>query len=693
MADGRPPLRRLFNPKSIAVVGASGTPGKAGYRAVEAFTGFAGPIYPINPKVPEILGRQAYARLGDTPNPPDLAILAIPAAASVAAVAEAAEIGVGGVIVVSGGFAESGAEGERLQRALVEICRSGGPRILGPNTSGFVNPAAGVCATFVPDVEAIRPGAVGLAAQSGGINLSLAFMLHNEGIGVRLAVGLGNGIDVGLPDLVEYFAADEDCRVIALHLEGVADGRAMFEAISKAARAKPIVALPVGRAEVGEFARSHTGNLMGSQALTRAALAQAGAVVVETTLDLIDAVHALGRCRLGPKRHVSAAIVTGQAGPGLLIADTLRAAGVALAKLEEATVSGIAALLPPLTYIRNPVDTGRPGPSFGAVLEAVLADRAVDAAVVFGINEPDALDPLAVLASARGKHPAKPLLFGTAGLARVVASVMAELEVIGVPCFPAADRAARALLALVADAKNIALGNDDVGVTSDFEPPRLPPGTLDEAVAKEVINRAGLPTPLVAVCESRDAAREAFDFFGAAFGGPLAVKLLDAEIQHKTELGGVVLGVKSLASLKRALDRIDGIPTGRPKRYLLEEMAPPGLDLILGARNAPSFGPTVLVGLGSIAAEALGDVQVRVAPLGIAQALDMLDGLKGKALLDGFRGTPVVDRAKIADAIVRLGALIASAPEIREIDLNPVRAYADRILVLDALILRAENAT
>ena len=684
MIKGRPSLARLLSPKSIAVVGASGTPGKAGHRAVEVLANFGGAVYPINPKTQEILGRRAYGRLSDAPAPPDLVILVIPAEASVAALREAAAVGAGGAVVVSGGFAESGPEGAGLQDALVEIRRSGGPRLLGPNTSGFVNPPARVCATFVPDVEAIRPGSIGLVAQSGGINLTLAFMMHNEGLGLRLAVGLGNAADVGVADLVEYLAADEGCRVIALHLEGVPDGRALFDAVRTATRSKPVVALPVGRADVGEFAHSHTGNLMGSFALTRAALAQAGAIVVETMADLVDAAHVLSRFRLPPQQQPGVADVTGQAGPGLLIADALRASGIALPRLDEATVSKIATLLPPLTYIRNPVDTGRPGPSFGAILETVMSDLAVDAAIVFGINEPDALDPRAVLAGARAAYPAKPLLFGTGGLAHVVAPIVAQLEELSVPCFPAADRAARAAAALVADAKSAARNNESGEMAVALDKPQLPPGPLDEAAAKEVIARAGIPTQLVAVCLGRDDARDAFEFLGA----PVAVKILDAEIHHKTELGGVVLGVKSLASLKRALDRIDKIPTGRPKRYLIEKMAPPGLELILGAKNDPSYGPTVLVGLGGVAAEALGDVQMRVAPLGMADARDMLDGLKGKALLDGFRGMPAVDRMKIAEAIVRLGGLIAACPEVREIDLNPIRAYAEGILVLDALILR-----
>lgn len=233
--------------------------------------------------------------------------------------------------------------------------------MLGPNTSGFINPEAGVCASFVPGANEIEAGGIAIVAQSGGVNHALAFQAHNEGLGVRLAVGLGNAMDVAAADVLDHLAEDEGTRAIVLHVEGIPDGRRLFEAVGRATRRKPVVALKVGRSDVEAFAKSHTGALTGSWWLSRSALAQAGAVIVGDTIELLDAARALAASRLPPRPRPGVAVVSGQAGPALIIADALRTAGVELPGLKVDTVARVGELLPPLTYQRNPVDTGRPG--------------------------------------------------------------------------------------------------------------------------------------------------------------------------------------------------------------------------------------------------------------------------------------------------------------------------------------------
>ena len=681
MAEQRPPLDRLFNPKSVAIIGASASPSKAGFKLVETLSAFPGRVYPINPKADQILGLAAYPAIGGVPGPVDLVFLGIPAQACAPALREAVAAGVGAAIIVSGGFGEVDRRGRALQDEIATICRDGGLRLLGPNTSGFLSPSNQLFATFLPAARSLEPGPVGIVAQSGGVNISLAFSANELGLGVGLAVGLGNAVDIDAADLVDYLTGRDDIKVIALHLEGVVDGRRLFETVRRATAVKPVVTLPVGRNDVSAFAKSHTGNLMGSYRLTRAAMHQAGAVIVETTTDLLDAAHALARTRLPPKARPGAAILTGQAGPGLIMADQLKGAGVRLPRLSKATRQRIAGLLPPMTYTANPVDTGRPAATFGDVLAAVGADPAVDVVLTYALYEEDAVDPVAMFAKSRGAL-ATPVVYGTGGDPASIGPITRTLEASGLPCYTAPDRAATAVRALVEDARaRQRLAGRPIRPKASV---RLDGNPLDEAAAKAVLGEIGIATPRRFVCERRKDAEAAL----RAAGGPVAVKVLDPSIAHKTEAGGVHLGVETRAQLAAALDSIDRIGGEAPVRYLVEEMAPPGLEMIIGGTNDPSYGPSVLVGLGGTAAEALGDFAMRLAPLTRRDAQAMLDELSGAVLLDGWRGAAKIGRAPIADVITRIGDLLVANPAIGEIDLNPVRAYPDRIIVLDAVILQ-----
>ncbi len=675
------PLNRLFDPESIAVVGASASPDKPGYQMVKALGGFDGEVYPVNPRGGEILGRRVHRSLADIPGPVDLVVAVVPPGPSIGVLGEAAAIGAGAALMVSGGFAETGESGRDLQDEALAICRANSIRLLGPNTSGFVAPARKLSCTFMPGIGDLRPGTISILAQSGGVNISLALLAHAEGLGLRLAIGLGNGADVSLAEVVDHLADDDATRVIVLHLEGVPDGRQLFEAIGRASAMKPVVALPVGRADLGGFAESHTGNLIGRYALTRSALTQAGAVVVETSADAIDAAHALSQVRLAPAPSPGVGILTGQAGPGLMMADELRHAGVEVPELAPATVARIADLLPPLTYMRNPVDTGRPAETFGAVLGAMADDPAIDALLVWALLEEDLIDPRALADGVR-RDTGVPVVFGTGSTPAILDPVLAALHADDVPGFSSPDRAARAMAALVTDARAAWRRRAPApGVPEAARHPTVT-GSYDEDTAKALIEAYGLATPDRRTCATHDEAADAF----RALGPPVVVKVLDPGIGHKTEAGGVHVGIRTEAELISAVEAVDAIPGAR-WRYLVEQMAPDGPELIIGGANDPSYGPTVLVGIGGTAAEAIGDVATRLAPLGRADAGDMLDELTGAALLQGWRGAPVVDRDALIEAIVAVGVLMCVHPEIRELDLNPVRAYADGILVLDALVV------
>ena len=677
------PLSRLFDPKSIAIVGASSASEKPGYQMVRAFKKFPGKIYPVNPRGGEILGFEVYRSLSDIPEPVDLIAMVVPPQASADVLREAAACGAGAAFMVSGGFSETGGDGHKRQAEVLKICREGGIRLLGPNTSGFMHPGRKLFCTFLPAAADLKKGNIGIVAQSGGINITMAFLAHELGLGVSLSVGIGNGADVGVVDAIEYLAEDSDTDVIVVHLEGVANGRALFETIRRTMPRKPVVVLPVGKADLGGFAESHTGNMMGSHALTCAGLRQAGAVVVDTTTALIDAAHALSNGRLSPMPNPGVGILTGQAGAGLLMTDKLRSAGVSIPEIGGDTISRIAAMLPPLTYLKNPVDTGRPLESFSAVCRELSNDPVVDALLVYALHESDSVDFAEAVGTA-ARHSGKPCVFGTQGREKDIGPIKKALKKQKVTAIASPDRAAGAMQALVEDSRalhRISEGKAPEPVPAD--PPTLP-ATLDEASAKDFIGRWDIPSPPRYVCTTHDEAQSA----RKKIRGDVVVKVLDPRITHKTESGGVHIGIRTAKQMDSALAQIDSINSRtRKKRYLVEAMAEPGLEVIVGARNDPSWGPVVLLGLGGVTAEVLGDVSMRLVPLGKNDAISMIEGLQAKALFDGFRGAAACDKAALADIIVAMGNIILTTPGIREIEINPVRVNAHGASALDALIV------
>ncbi len=675
-------LTGLFAARGIAVVGASRDPGKLGAVMARSLDRFPGPVALVNPRdsamAPSVAA--AAAEYG----PIDLAVLCVPAAVSAGALEDAAAGGVRAAVVCGGGFGEAGPEGERHQAALAEVARSSGVRVLGPNTSGFLVPERRLTASFVPGAAAVPAGRVGVVAASGGVNHALAFLLAEAGHGVSLAVGLGNAVDVAAPDVLDHLADDPATTAVALHVESVAEGPRLLAAVSRLTARKPVVALVVGRHDVGAFAQSHTGALATSWRTTRAALRHAGAVLVDSERELVDAVAALSLVRL-PAGASGVGVLTAQAGPGLLLLDDLRGRGIDVPELTAETQAAVGELLPPLTYQRNPVDTGRPGPEFAGVLRAVAADPGVGLVAAYALHEPDALDLAAAVDAAEAEVP---LVVGVGGTGPEVTAARHALLARGIPAMPDPTGVATAVAALLSDATARAVEWQQGGHTATTRqyghladaPVDLGAGPWDEAAAKDVVAGLGVAVPERRVCDNRAAAHQAL----ADLGGPVAVKLLDAAVLHKTEVGGVRLGVRTSAELDEALDALEAAGADR---LLVEAMAPPGVDLVVGARRDPVFGPVVLVGLGGTVAEALADVAVRVAPITPEAAAGMVDELAGRALLDGWRGGPVLDRAALGRFVAALGALLDTHPHLQDVEVNPLRLTADRLVALDAVII------
>jgi acetyltransferase len=674
-------LTPMFAPEGVVVIGASRQGGKLGAAMARSLAAFPGARALVNARRPDP-GEGVYASVAEavahTAGRLDLAVLCVPAAGSAGALAEAAAAGCRAALVCAGGFGEAGPEGEEHADAVRRVAQETGIRILGPNTSGFFAPHLGLTASFVPAAGQIPAGDIAVVAASGGVNHALSFDLVAAGNGISLGVGIGAGLDVTAADVLEHLVGDVvgDGRTtaVALHLETVPDGPRLVNAVRLLSAVKPVVALVVGRSDVGDFARSHTGALATSWRTTRAALRQAGAVVVDDEREMVDALTVLSRVQLRPHPDPGLGIVTAQAGPGLLLADRAGADGIRMPELTKVTQGTLSELLPPLTYQRNPVDTGRPAETFARVLAATAADEAVDLLAVYALTEPDSVD-LASAAQDAGLGADSPAVVVVGGLPEDVAEQRARLHKAGIPALTGPASAAGAVRALVTHARQRAVRADaPVRATAAS----VPSGPLDEDAAKTFLGGLGIRTPDRVACDSRADAHDALRLLG----GPVAVKVLDAAILHKTEIGGVHLGVRTPDELDAALDAI-----GPGRRYLVEAMAPAGVDLVLGARRDPVFGPVVLVGLGGTAAEALADVAIRLAPLSLAEAASMPDDLAARALLDGWRGGPVLDRAEFGRVAAALAAALAASPDTAEMEINPLRLTADGLIALDAVIV------
>ncbi|WP_017615642.1 acetate--CoA ligase family protein [Nocardiopsis salina] len=671
-------LEPLFSPRGIAVIGASSTPGKLGATMAEALATHAAPVALVNPR-----GEGMHASVGEAARALegalDLAVLCVPAGATAESLRSAAESGARAALVCAGGFAEAGEAGSEYQRQTEKVLRETGIRLLGPNTSGFFVPPTGLHASFVPGVADIGAGSVGVVSSSGGVNHSVSFRLRNAGVGVSLGVGLGAGIDVSPPEVVDHLADDPSTSVIALHIETVADGPRMAEALRRASLRKPVVALVVGRNDVSEFARSHTGSLATTWKTSRAVLSQNGAVCVEDETELVDVAATLARGRIPANPDPGVGLITGQAGPGLIMADHLSGAGVATPALADGTTARLTELLPPLTYQKNPVDTGRPGPDFPEVVRAVATDPEVDAVGVYGILEPVVDLPDAV---AKGRSAGVPAVIGVDGLSREAFDVVLAGADHDLPVLSGPTALARGLTALVRDSRSQHAMSRPVCSPA---PVVVGEGPWDEYRAKQLLRAAGIRVPTSVRAASHEEARAGAE----RMSGPLAVKLVDGAVLHKTEIGGVHLGISTDTQLREALAALD---RAGATEYLIEEMAPDGIDLLVGAHRDPVFGPVGVLGLGGTAAEALRDVSIRSAPIREGTAVTMTDELLGGALLRGWRGGPAVDPDELDHVLAVMTATLESQPHVREMEINPLRLTSEGLVALDAVIVSSGSS-
>jgi acyl-CoA synthetase (NDP forming) len=696
-----PSLDRLLRPRSVVIVGASASPGALGASVLANLerAGFRGAIHLVNPKRPLIGTRQCVGAVEELPEGIDTAVLAIPRAAVLPAVQALAGRKVGAIIVFSAGYAEAGEAGRAEQRELARICREHEIILEGPNCLGLVNHVDAVPLTFIEmNLKPLgeRPG-IGIVSQSGAMAAVLGVNLLARGLGISFSVSTGNEAAHGVEDFVEYLADNPHTRVIAMIVEQFRQPRRFLDAARRVrAAGKRIVLLHPGRSSAARAsAATHTGAMAGDFDVMRVKVGQAGVLVADGLEEFGDLLDLALRCPVLPRG--GAAVLTDSGAFKALTLDLCDAIGLALPEPTGESATRLRGAMPDFIPVANPLDLTAQAlvdPEIYRRTLAPLLDDARYGSVVLGIIQTDhttsRLKFPPILAAIRDLKPGKPIVF--AGLdegADVPPEFIRELRDLGVPYFPSPERAFRAI-ARTADWETDAVAAEPEPLPVNGLP--AAGGVVPEYRSKQILARAGLVFPRGRLATSLDEAR----VVAAEIGYPVVLKAQAVDLPHKSDAGGVIVGLADAAALAAGWARLHAnLAQRRPglvlEGVLVEAMGRRGVELIIGARNDPEWGPVILAGFGGVTAEILRDVRLLPPDLAPAAIIAELGRLQQAPLLHGFRGSPALDLPAVAEVIARLGRLMRSEPTIREIDLNPVVVYpqGEGAIALDALILVA----
>lgn len=691
-------LDAVFAPRRVAVVGASDEPGKVGTTFMQNLSRFSGEVIPVNPSRSEIAGRKAYPKLVDVPGRIDLAVAIVPARAVPDVVADAATAQVGAVVVISGGFAESGPAGAELQQRVVELARAGGVRIVGPNCLGVQNCHTGLNATMALGSND-SAGRITLATQSGAYGMAIYMLGQEQQMRFAKLYAAGNKAEIADTEVLEYLGEDEESAVLCFFMESLSDGRGFCEAAARITPHKPVLLTKTGRTDAGmRAAVSHTAALAGQAEIWRAAFTQSGIVVANSGLEMMDAARALDWQPVPRGERVG--IVTNSGGTGVELTDLLVEAGLSVPELSARLQQELEGPLPALGSPRNPVDLTTAWAKF-----AELYPFAVDHLARSG--EVDIVIPVLLQRSAQDRAVAE-------GLRDVVAALAADgvavpvyacwvapadarpnlelLQAAGVPCFEWPARTARAAsLARRYGAVQEAAARDAAAATpraaDDAAPPGLPsvrPGTMDAADAAELARAFGIDIGEQQIVADPGGAVAA----AQSLGFPVVAKLVSRSITHKSEVGGVRVNLASAEAVREAAGELLDLT---PDASIMIQPMITGVEVIVGGFRDPQFGPVVAVGLGGILVEVLADVAFRLAPIDLGTALQALHSLRGFAVLEGVRGQAGVDLEALAATVASASRMLAAVPEIDELDLNPIIARDTGAIAVDVRVIGAPD--
>ena len=685
-------MKAFFEPRAVAVVGANRSRGKIGSEILHNIvtSGFTGRVVPIHPSAAVLEGLQAYPRVISVPSDIDidLAVICVPCPEVSAVVDDCIARTVKALVVITAGFAETGASGRALEQQILDKVRSAGIRMIGPNCMGLINtdPAFRLDATFAP--VAPIAGRVAMSTQSGALGLAILDYVRQLHLGISTFVSVGNTADVSSDDLIEYWADDPRTDVILLYLESLGNPRRFAQIARRVTQRKPIVAVKSGRSRAGaRAAASHTGALASTDAAVDALFRQVGVIRTTTLEELFDVATLLAHQPLpvGPR----VAVLTNAGGPAILAADACEANGLNLPPLNDATTAALREMLPSAASVGNPIDmlASASAEHYERVTRLVLADEHVDSLLVIYVP------PLVT----RPEDVAHAITAGAAGsgkpvIANFISTRGAPLDLSPIPSYRFPEAAVGALRRAVAYGQ---WRRQPKGSIPEFPDIRSAVarsivdailtrggGWLTQVESNTLLDAVGIATASVRVvlteAEAITAARD--------IGYPVALKAAGPDIVHKSDVGGVALDIRDDEGVREAFHALGSRVGTAMTSAVVQQMVPDGVELLIGVTTDPTFGPLVACGSGGVLVALLQDTVFRIHPLTDVDANEMVEGLKSARLLRGYRGQPAVDKAAVVDALLRVSALLEICPEIYELDLNPVKVLEDGIRAVDVRI-------
>ncbi len=697
-------LDAIFAPQSVAVVGASTVPGKVGHDIFVNILrgGFTGTLYPVNPSARSIASVRAYPSISEIPDPIDLGMIILPPPLALKAVEEAVENGVKGIVIVSAGFREVGAEGRKIEDRIVEVCSQAGVRVIGPNCLGVINPLPAVRLNASFSARMPAAGNISFISQSGALCTAVLDFAADREFGFSKFISIGNKADVDELDLLRYLHKDPDTEVIMLYLEELRRGPEFISTVKEITsgdfRPKPVLVIKSGRTSAGaQAAASHTGALAGTEGVYDAIFRQSGIIRVDTIDELFDFASAfaykneseLGKLRRKVPSGNQVAIVTNAGGPGIVATDMTVSSGLELARFSPETVEVLASHLPQTANLHNPVDVIGDAASdrYENALAAVIRDQNVDGALV--ILTPQSMTNVlgtaeAIVRIARRSH--KPILCCFMGIIDVSAGVK-YLQEHGVPVFRFPENAAKAFGALYKYSQWLNRQHlAQFKLTHDREQAghliasHLKEGLtyLGELEGLKLLNCYGFKTLATELATSAGQAIE----LAEKMGYPVVMKIVSPQIVHKSDADGVRVGLKNQDDVRQAFDQITAAARAfdakaEIKGVLVQQMAPEGVELIMGMNRYPVFGPLLMFGIGGVLVEVFQDVVFRLAPIGRNEARRMIRSIKGYRLLEEFRGRPRTDLGALEKLMVSLSDMVSNHPEIAELDINPLLVHQE----------------
>jgi len=676
----------FFEPRSLAVIGASSHPDKVGYAVLANIvkSGYEGKVYPVNPKAHEIQDIECFNDVHDIPETPDLAVIIVPAIHVPETVSELAGRGVRGAVIISSGFKETGIEGRRLERDIVKRAHEGGMCLMGPNCLGIINTALPLNASFARKIP--PKGSIGVISQSGAICTSLIDWARDEVVGFSKVISLGNNADLVESDFLEALTEDPATSVISMYLEGVSDGKRFFKALAAANKIKPVVLYKAGITQAGaQAASSHTGALAGSESAYDALCTQASTLRARSVGELMGLSRSLATQPIPKGPRVG--IVTNAGGPGIIASDACEKAGMTLAHISNRSVERLRKYLPAAASTHNPVDILGDADAllYAIATEALLDDPAVDAVLI--ILTPQAMTEIyrtadEIIRIARNAH--KTVMCSFMGAGSIDAPVK-RLQKAGIPNIPYPDEAMLMLGRMYErqielqrpTSRAVKFEADKTLVKKLFQTYKDKGDVQVEGDdCRRVLDAYGIPYAPYKVAGDLDEARREAE----AMGYPVVMKIVSPQILHKTDVGGVVLNIRDSKQLDKEYDDMMMnihrlMPSAEIYGVGIQKMVQPGRELILGVVKDPQFGPMVMVGLGGIYVEAFKDVVFRLAPVPPGEAARMLRELQAFRLLEGLRGEPPADVEAVEEILQRTSQLAVENPALSEMDINPLMVY------------------